>query len=67
MYIGLHVQSPFLLSDFNTVLIFSIDFTKIRPAGAELLHVDGRTDMAKLIFALRNFPNAHKNQSVNVI
>jgi hypothetical protein len=31
---------------------------KIRPAGAELYHEDGETDMTKLIFALRNFANA---------
>ena len=38
---------------------------KIRPVGAELLNVDrhtnGQTDMLKLMFVLRNFPNAHKN------
>ena len=37
---------------------------KIRPAGAELLHADGRTDrqmdMKKLILACRNFANELK-------
>jgi len=37
---------------------------KIRPVGAELLHVDGRTDrrtdMTNLIVAFRNFANACK-------
>jgi hypothetical protein len=28
---------------------------KIRPQGAELLNADGRTDMTKLLVALRNF------------
>jgi len=28
---------------------------KIRPAGAERIHADGRTDMTKLIVAFRNF------------
>jgi len=34
---------------------------KIRPVGAELFHVDGRTDMTKLTVAFRNFANAPKN------
>jgi hypothetical protein len=41
------------------------NFLKIRPEGAELLHVDGRTDgrtdMTQLIFAFRNFANSPKN------
>ena len=36
------------------------NFTKIRPIETELLHAEGRTDMA-LIDAFRNFANAHKN------
>jgi len=40
---------------------------KIRPVGAELFRAYGRTDMTKLIFALRNFANPYKNQSVNVV
>ena len=35
---------------------------KLRPAGAELFHVDGRTDMTKLIVASRNFVKAPKNE-----
>jgi len=34
---------------------------KIRPVGAELFHVGGRTDMTKLTVAFRNFVNAPKN------
>jgi len=38
---------------------------KIRPLGAELFHVEGRTDrrtdMTKLIVAFRNFANAPQN------
>jgi hypothetical protein len=33
---------------------------KIRPLGAELFHADGRTDMTKLIGALRHFAKATK-------
>jgi len=57
MYIGLHVQYRLFLSDFNETWIFSTDFRKIRPVGAELFHVDGRTDgqtvMTKLTVAFR--------------
>jgi hypothetical protein len=34
---------------------------KIRRVGAELFHVDGRTDMANLIVAFRNFSKASEN------
>jgi hypothetical protein len=34
---------------------------KIRPVGTELFHADGRTDITKVIVALRNFVNAPKN------
>jgi hypothetical protein len=34
---------------------------KIRSMGAELSHVDGRTDM-KLLVAFRNFPKAPENE-----
>jgi len=34
---------------------------KISRVGAELFHVDGQTDMTKLIVALGNFANAPKN------
>jgi len=33
---------------------------KIRPAGAEFYHADGRTDRTKLIIIFRNVANAHK-------
>ena len=32
----------------------------IRPVGAELFHVDGRTDMTVLIIAFRDFANGPK-------
>jgi len=39
---------------------------KIRPAGAELFHADGGTDM-KLIVAFRNFANAPtKNEDTDM-
>jgi hypothetical protein len=34
---------------------------KIRSVGAELLHVDGQTDITKLTVAFRNFANVPKN------
>ena len=36
-------------------------FVEVRPVGAELFRADGRTDMAKLIVAFRNFARAPKN------
>jgi hypothetical protein len=36
---------------------------KIRPVGAEFFHVDGRTDMVKLIVAFRNFANSSNNDA----
>jgi len=33
------------------------NFMTIRQAGAELFHADRRTDMAKLIIAIRSFAN----------
>ena len=74
MYIGLHVKYPLFLSNFNEIWIFVADFKKntqvsnfgkIRPLGAELFHVDGRTngqtDMTKVIEAFLNFVNAPKD------
>jgi len=70
MYIGLHVKYPSFSSDFKETWIFSTDFRKllissfmkIRQVGAELFHVDERTDeqtdITKLIVAFRNFTNA---------
>jgi hypothetical protein len=40
--------------------------TKLRPVDADR-HMDGRTDMIKLIIAFRNTANAPKNQSVNAV
>jgi hypothetical protein len=37
------------------------NFIKIRLVGAKLFHADGRTDMTKLIVAVRNFVQALKN------
>ena len=34
--------------------------------GAELFHVDGRTDMTKLIVAFRNFANAPKKKTTHM-
>jgi hypothetical protein len=36
---------------------------KIWPLGAELLHVDEWTDIAKLTIPFRNFANTPKNQT----
>jgi hypothetical protein len=44
-----------------------IKFYKSRPLGAKLIHAngrkDGRTDVTKLIVALRNFANAPKSEA----
>jgi hypothetical protein len=39
------------------------EFKEDRPVGDELFHADKRTDMTKLIVALRNFANEPKNSS----
>jgi hypothetical protein len=39
------------------------NFMKIHLVGAELFHMDARTDMTKLIAALCNLTEAPKNQS----
>ena len=54
MYIGVHIKYPLLVSDFKQTWIlptffFSkntqvLNFMKIRPVRAELLHVDRRED-----------------------
>ena len=36
------------------------NFMKIRLVGAEVFHVDRRTDMTKVIFAFHNYANAYK-------
>jgi len=40
---------------------------KIRPVGVELFHADGHAETTKLIVALRNFANASKNESIDLI
>jgi len=37
---------------------------KFRPVGVDLCHVDGQTDMTKLIVTLRSFETAYKNTHV---
>jgi hypothetical protein len=37
------------------------NFTKIRLVGAEVFHVDRRTDMTKLMVAFHNYAIAYKN------
>jgi hypothetical protein len=64
MYIGYSCKVPVLLAGFfKDTRIFRTDFRKnvkmsnfikIRSLGAQLLHVDERTDMTKLMFAFRN-------------
>jgi hypothetical protein len=50
---GLHIQDPLFLSDFNEKCFFKTEFRinkpisnfmKIRPVGDELFHADGQTD-----------------------
>jgi len=50
----------------NETSVFSVNFRKIhfmkiRLVGAELFHVGGRTDMAKLIVTFRNFANVPRD------
>jgi hypothetical protein len=42
------------------------DFIKIPPVGTEMYHVDGQTDMTKLIVAFHNFVNMSKNWTYKV-
>jgi len=76
MYIGLHAKYLLFLSDLNEIWNFSTVFSKntqisnwmkILLVGTELLHADrrdGRTEITKLIFALREFSNAPNNKQV---
>jgi hypothetical protein len=36
----------------------------IRPVGAELFHLDGQTDMMKIVVAFYNFANAPKKRTL---
>ena len=56
MYIFFYVKYSLFLSDFNKTVSFSLNFRKIlkflifmkiRPIGAELVHVDGQEDRQK--------------------
>jgi hypothetical protein len=40
---------------------------KIRPEGAELFHMDGRTYITKLTVAFRSFAHASKSQSETAV
>ena len=68
LYVGLHAKytrySCQILLNLLIFVIFSMNtelyFMKIQPMGAELLRADRRTDITKLIVALRNFANASK-------
>ena len=48
----------------NTQIFYQISLKSVE-VGAELFHVDGQTDMTKLIFAFRNFANAPKIDRIN--
>jgi len=71
-FIGLHVNYPIFLSDFNEIWIFSTyfrrithisKFIKIRPLVDEMFHEDRRTSITKQIIAIRNFANAPEDHS----
>jgi hypothetical protein len=65
MYVGLHVKYSLFLSDYNETWILAtyfgkknthiLNFVNIRPVGANLLHVEGQTDMTKLIVGCCKF------------
>ena len=64
----IYVEYLLFLSDFNGTSNFSSDFLKIpyikfheEPSSGSRVVTDGRTDMTKLIVALRSFANATKN------
>ena len=65
------------MADFNETWIFSTDFRKknthisyfmkIPPVEAELSHVNGRTDMTKLIVIFRNFDKARRKVKIETL
>jgi hypothetical protein len=68
--VGLHIYYKMIHGPYNVKIldIFSksiqiLYFIKIGSLVAELFHMDGRTDMAKLKVAFRNFANATKDRS----
>jgi hypothetical protein len=79
MCVGLHVQcSAHILLDFNETYIFrhvfenysNIKYHENLSSGSRVVpcgQTDRQTDVKKLIVAFRNFLNAPKNQSVNVV
>jgi hypothetical protein len=76
MYLGLQVEYPLFMSDFNQTCCLErlpknpqlSNFMKLCPVGAELLHMDGQTDrqthrqryMIKLVTAFHNIVNVAK-------
>jgi len=70
MCTGIPIKYPLFLSDFSKTYLFARNFeklslrnfTKIRPAGADLFHADGQTDadVTKLIVTFRNSANWRK-------
>ena len=75
MYVGLHVQYRFFWSYFNETWNYFDrfaqnpqihDLIKIRPEAAGLFHAYRRTDMTKLIVALRNFANKPKDRKISI-
>jgi hypothetical protein len=66
MCLGLHVEYPLFLSDFNETWIFSIDFRKskyqislksVQWESSFSMRTDGQADMTKRIVTFRNFAN----------
>jgi len=75
MCIGFHVKYRLLLLDFNETLVVAIIFEKKfsnitfleNQSNGNRVIPFGRTDMTKMIVVFRNFANALKNESVNVV
>ena len=72
IYIDIYIYSTHYSSQILKKLKISLtifekysNFANIRPMGAELFHVDRRTDMTNLIAAFRYFANAPKKENNN--